>query len=207
MDSPGTAAPDDAGDEEVVVPLHGPRRGRSAPQAADWRAFDPEAPMDTLTSLHGHPWFEEDLRGAAQRRRGAENPWVAIARVGDVDEIVERMGAEVAAEAVRAVAVRMRDSLRSGDRISRISSDSFGLIVDAPSADEALGALARVAQAVREMAAANRRWPDLRVRIGVAPLLGDDPAPAVREAEAATGDADRRGVAVALGTGARANDS
>jgi diguanylate cyclase (GGDEF)-like protein len=167
----------------VVVPLH---RGHAEPgrrvPPGEWSRFDPDASRDALTHLHGHPWFEEDLRGAARRRRGGENPWVAVAAVDGLAAIDRQLGPEAAGEALQAVAVRLRDSLRSGDKLARIGEERFGLIVDAPYADEAIATFERIEQAVRELAAASPRWPGLSLRVGLAPLWAEDPPAALEQA-------------------------
>jgi diguanylate cyclase len=206
-----TASTTPDGDEDDhdgnVVPLHEGREESSisgAEQAAaGWRRFDAAAQRDLLTSLHGHPWFEEDLRGAARRRRGEENPWVAVACVEGLAKIDEQLGPEIAAEALRAVAVGIRESLRSGDKISRIGEDRFGLIVDAPYAGEAIAALERTEHLVRELASANPRWLGLRLRVGLAPLWSEDPTEAIEQAARALEGARDRGGAVTLSTGIR----
>jgi diguanylate cyclase (GGDEF)-like protein len=190
-----------------VVPLH---RGRkeashsgSEQPAATWRRFNPVEQRDLLTSLHGHPWFEEDLRGAARRRRGEENPWVAIVQVEGLAEIDDHLGPEIAADALRSVAVLVRDSLRAGDKIARIGEDRFGLIVDAPYAGEAIAALERIERLVREEATTHPRWLGLRLRIGLAPLWSEDPTAAIEQAAKALEDAAERGGPVTMSTGSR----
>jgi len=185
----------------VVVPLHGARSpAPKAPAPVSWRAFDSAAQKDALTNLHGHPWFEEDLRGAGRRRRGGENPWVAIASVEGLADVEQRLGADVAAEALRAIAVRLRDSLRAGDKIARLGDERFGLVVDAPYAGEAIGALERIERSVRELASAHPRWLGLTLHVGLAPLWGSEPAVAVGQAESALDAARRRGSPVMMST-------
>jgi diguanylate cyclase (GGDEF)-like protein len=190
-----------------VVPLHpGGKDGSisgAEQAAAAWRRFNPAHHRDLLTSLHGHPWFEEDLRGAARRRRGEENPWVAIILVEGLAEIDENLGPEIAVEALRAVAVQVRDSLRSGDKIARIGEDRFGLIVDAPDAGDAIAALERIERAVRDEVSAHPRWLGLRLCIGLAPLSSQDPTAAIEQAGGALEGAHRRGGEVMMSTGTR----
>lgn len=190
--------------DNVVVPLH---RGRlpapPGPAPTSWRAFDSTARKDPLTNLHGHPWFEEDLRGAGRRRRSGENPWVAIASVEGLAELERHLDADVAAEALRAISVRLNDSLRAGDKIARLGEDRFGLVVDAPFAGEAIGALERIERSVRELTSAHPRWLGLTLRVGLAPLWGSEPEAAVRQAESALDAARRRGSPVMMSTDGR----
>lgn len=185
-------------EDDVVVPLHGPQRTRRRRRGpATW---DPDAREDVLTGLHGHPWFEEDLSGAAQRRRGGENPWVAVAEV----EGLEELGPEAAEEVLRAVAVRVHDVLRAGDKMARIGERRLGLIVDAPSGEEAIIALERIEREVRDLAASARRWPEARVRAGLAPLWHQDPGDALDEATRALARARAPGGhSVQMSTGLR----
>ena len=190
-----------------VVPIHRGRKEGSASggeqDAAAWRRFDTEAQRDVLTSLHGHPWFEEDVRGAARRRRGEENPWVAIVVVEGLGDIDAHLGPEIAAEALRATAVQMRDSLRAGDKIARIAEDRFGLIVDAPFAGEAIAALERIERLVRDQASAHPRWLGLRLRIGLAPLWSEDPTTAIEQAARAIDGSQGRAGPVTMSTASR----
>jgi diguanylate cyclase (GGDEF)-like protein len=188
-------------DDDKVVPLRGGRRGE---RAGEWLRYDDEASQDAFTSLAGHPWFEEDIRGAARRRRAEENPWVAVAAVEGLALIDDRLGPAVADAALKAVAVRLRDSLRTGDRIGRIGRDRFGLLVDAPYADEALVALERIAHSARDLVAANPRWEGLKLWIGLAPLWSENPEAALKQADEALERArERGGTAVVMATAQR----
>jgi diguanylate cyclase (GGDEF)-like protein len=164
-----------------VLPFRRGDEPGSRPEG-EWARYDEGASEDQFTGLAGHPWFEDDLRGAARRRRGDENPWVAVALAEGLSEIDARLGPAAAGKATRAVAIRLRDSLRAGDKIARIGRDRFGLIVDAPYAGEALTALERIAQAVRRLVDENPRWDGLRLRVGLAPLWSTDPAAALEQA-------------------------
>ena len=198
-----TVSSEHANDEDPdnVVPL---RRAGARPEAPGWLGYDDAAPRDALTNLAGHPWFDEDLRGAARRRRGNENPWVAVAKLAGLGEISQRLGPEAATAAIQAVAVRLHEALRGGDKVARIGPERFGLIVDARFAEEATSALERIEREVRDLVAANPRWEGLHLRVGVAPLWAEDPAVALQQA---TGALERAlgpmGRAVVLSTGER----
>jgi GGDEF domain-containing protein len=164
-----------------VLPFRRGDEPGSRPEG-EWARYDEGASEDQFTGLAGHPWFEDDVRGAARRRRGDENPWVAVALAEGLSDIDARLGPAAAGKATRAVAIRLRDSLRAGDKIARIGRDRFGLIVDAPYAGEALTALERIAQAVRRLVDENPRWDGLRLRVGLAPLWSTDPGAALEQA-------------------------
>jgi diguanylate cyclase (GGDEF)-like protein len=170
----------------------------------EWATYDELASEDAFTGLAGHPWFEDDLRGAARRRRGDENPWVAVALAEGLDEIDARLGPAAAGKATRAVAVRLRDSLRAGDKIARLGRETFGLIVDAPYADEALTALERIEHSIRRLVDENPRWEGLHLRVGLAPLWSSDPSAALTHATEALERARAHGgAAVAMTTASR----
>jgi diguanylate cyclase (GGDEF)-like protein len=198
----GSQVPAESSDDDNVIPLHGGSRARD--RTGEWLRFDEAASQDSLTSLAGHPWFEEDLRGAARRRRAEENPWVAVVAVEGLALIDERLGPAAADASLKAVAVQLHDSLRTGDRIARIGRDRFGLLVDAPYAGEAITALERIEHGVRELVGANPRWQGLRLWIGLAPLWAEDPAAAVKQADDALVRArERNGAAVVMATATR----
>jgi diguanylate cyclase (GGDEF)-like protein len=188
-----TQKPAGENDGGVVIPLHGARRQRAPAAPPRPSRFDPAAREDELTGLHGHPWFEEDLRGASRRRRGSENPWVAVAAVEGLAELEASRGAGAADAALRAATVCIRDVLRHGDKVARVGEDRFGLIVDAPFGDEAMAALERVERAVRTLAATRPEWRELALSIGVAPLWHQDPRRALQHALDALGRARQRG--------------
>src|SRR5262245_49019935 len=121
-------APRPTGDN--VVPLRPPAEIPGSPVA-----FDPTARRDRLTGLAGPATFEEALRGAANRRRGGEHPWVAVAGIDGMSAVVARSGSEAADVLTRSVSDRLRDLLRGGDQLARIAPTEFGLIVDAPFGD------------------------------------------------------------------------
>lgn len=175
------AGPQTAGDpDDNVVPLR-----RAEARDVPWRRFDPAAERDEFTSLAGHPWFVEDLRGAAKRRRGGDNPWVAIASARGLDGIGARAGGDAAGLALQAVAVHLHESLRGGDHVARIGPNRFGLLINAPYADETAQALERLRQRVRELVGEHPPWGGLDLVIGYTSLWSGDPLVAIRNASEA----------------------
>jgi diguanylate cyclase (GGDEF)-like protein len=168
-------APQRYGDNVVPLRPHGEIPGSPV-------AFDEAAKRDRLTGLPGLAAFEDALRGAANRRRGGEHPWVAVAGLDGLSPIVARTGPEAADVLTRSVADRLRDSLRGGDQLARISATEFGLIVDAPFGDEATAALERVARSMRDMIARDERWKGAVVSIGLSPLWPEKPSAAMARA-------------------------
>jgi GGDEF domain-containing protein len=87
----------------------------------------------------------------------------------------------------------VRDALRAGDKVARIGDERFGLIVDAPFADEAISALGRIGDAVARLVAENPRWEGLFLTVGLAPLWAEDPGAAVEQAARTLERARERG--------------
>ena len=70
-----------SGDNVVPLRPHGEIPGSPV-------AFDETANRDRLTGLPGLASFEEALRGASNRRRGGEHPWVAVAGLDGMSAVV-----------------------------------------------------------------------------------------------------------------------
>src|SRR5215211_8984532 len=121
------------------------------------------------------PRFARHLEGAAHRRRGGERPWVAVARVDGVDEIREQWGDPAAEEFLRSVASAMRASLRESDKLAPVGRAEYGIVMDAPSPDDAVAGLERLVRSVAELAARDHRWNGGSLCIGATPLESPDP--------------------------------
>ena len=139
------------------------------------------------------PRFERQLRGAARRRRGAERPWVAVARVIGIAEIRIEYGDPAAEELLRGTASVLRTSLRDSDKLAPVGRGEYGIILDAPSGDDVVAGLERLIDAVRQLAGRDRRWIVGSLCIGVAPLSDDEPGAVLERARAALEDATKRG--------------
>jgi GGDEF domain-containing protein len=131
------------------------------------------------------PRFERQLRGAAQRRRGAESPWVAVAKVGGVTTIRTEHGDTVAEEFLRSTASVLRSSLRESDRLAPVGRGEYGIILDAPSGADVIAGLERLVQNVRELTGRDGRWGVGSLSVGVAALGSDEPAAVLERARAA----------------------
>jgi len=139
------------------------------------------------------PRFERQLRGAAQRRRGTEHPWVAVTRVNGVGEIRRRYGDPAAEEFLRSTASALRSSLRESDKLSPVGRGEYGIVLDAPSGDDVLAGLERLVKQVRELAGRDHRWRGGSLSVGVAPMWTDEPAEILERARGALERAQRRG--------------
>ena len=139
------------------------------------------------------PRFERQLRGAAQRRRGAESPWVAIAKVAGVTRIRTEHGDTVAEEFLRSTASVLRSSLRESDKLAPVGRGEYGIILDAPSGDDVVAGLERLVQNVRELAGRDGRWGVGTLSVGVAALGTDEPVTILERARAALELASKAG--------------
>jgi GGDEF domain-containing protein len=150
------------------------------------------------------PRFARQLEGAARRRRGNETPWVAVARVDGVDSIRRQWGDPAAEEFLRATASAMRSSLRDSDKLSPVGRAEYGIILDAPSGEEAVAGLERLVRNVRELAGRDHRWGDGSLCVGVTPLWTDEPTAILGRAREALERGERRGGGqVMMATGLR----
>ena len=90
------------------------------------------------------PRFERQLHGVARRRRGAEQPWVAVAKVIGIAEIRIEYGDPAAEELLRGTASVLRTSLRESDKLAPVGRGEYGIILDAPSGSAVVAGLERL---------------------------------------------------------------
>ncbi len=131
------------------------------------------------------PRFERQLRGAARRRRGDESSWVAVARVDGVDHIRREYGDPAAEEFLRGTASVLRSTLRESDKLAPVARAEYGILLDAPSGDDAVAGLQRLVEKVRELAGRDHRWSTGSLSVGVTPLWTDEPAAIIARARTA----------------------
>jgi GGDEF domain-containing protein len=144
------------------------------------------------------PRFERQLRGASQRRRGTETPWVAVVKVNGVAEIREEHGDPAAEEFLRSTASTLRAGLRESDKLAPVGREEYGIILDAPRGDEAVAGLERLVRGVRELSSRDRRWEGGSLSIGVAPLWNDGPATILDRARRALERAQKHGGGIVM---------
>jgi GGDEF domain-containing protein len=139
------------------------------------------------------PRFARQLHGVARRRRGAEQPWVAVAKVIGIAEIRIEFGDPAAEEFLRGTASVLRSSLRESDKLAPVGRGEYGVILDAPSDSAVVAGLERLVDEVRQLAGRDRRWIVGSLCIGVAPLSDDEPGAVLERARAALEDATKHG--------------
>ena len=144
------------------------------------------------------PRFARHLEGAAHRRRGGEQPWVAVTRVDGVDEIREQWGDPAAEEFLRSVASVLRASLRESDKLSPVGRAEYGIILDAPSADDVVAGLDRLVRNVTELAGRDHRWSGGALRVGVTSLDGPDAAAILGRSRRALEQSERGSAGVTM---------
>jgi GGDEF domain-containing protein len=155
------------------------------------------APTPSISGAAGAspmpPRFERQLRGAARRRRGGDNPWVAVAKVDGVEAIRARHGDVAAEEFLRATASVLRSSLRDTDKLAPVGRQEYGIILDAARGDDVVAGLERLVKNVRELAGRDHRWSGGSLSVGVAPLWEDEPEVILERARGAVERAEIRG--------------
>lgn len=139
------------------------------------------------------PRFARHLEGAAHRRRGNETPWVAVVRVDGVDAVREQWGDPAAEEFLRSTASVLRASLRESDKLSPVGRAEYGIILDAPSAEEVMAGLERLVRNVAQLAERDHRWSAGSLCAGVTPLETPDAAALLNRARAALERGERHG--------------
>jgi GGDEF domain-containing protein len=138
------------------------------------------------------------LRGAAHRRRGSEQPWVAVAKVNGVAQIRAEHGDPAAEEFLRGTASALRAGLRESDKLAPVGREEYGIILDAPRGDEAVAGLERLVAGVRDLASRDHRWAAGSLGVGVAPLWNDEPAAVLDRARGALSRAQKHGDGIVM---------
>jgi GGDEF domain-containing protein len=149
------------------------------------------------------PRFARHLKGAAQRRRANETPWVAVVRVDGVDAMREQWGDPAAEEFLRSTASALRASLRESDKLSPVGRAEYGIIMDAATSEDAVAGLERLVRKVAELAGRDHRWSEGSLCVGLTPLVTPDATTLLSRARDALDRGERRGggqVTVATGS-------
>ena len=156
---------------------------------------------DTLTGLPNRVKFNEHLTCALDEYRRSAVP-VAVLLM-DVDRfklINETLGHDAGDQVLRAVATRLRDSLRESDLVARLGGDEFAILLTGGDPGRPL-AVARMIHAILEQPIELDTQPvDVGSSIGIAqcPAHGAEPGLLLRHADIAmyVAKRERTGVAV-----------
>ncbi len=156
------------------------------------------AVTDPLTGLENRAGFNQRLRAALTRRKGAPASRAGLLFL-DLDgfkAINDLFGHAGGDEALQEVARRLRSVTRARDAVSRFGGDEFCVLVEDvqdPTDLHALGA--RIHAKLAELFLIERQAVPLRTSIGIAVCSagGGDPGTLVRKADAALYDAKRAG--------------
>jgi diguanylate cyclase (GGDEF)-like protein len=157
------------------------------------------ATHDYLTDLHNQASFYEHLSRASEaaRRRGSK---VAVMFV-DLDDfklVNDSMGHQEGDKVIRAVAERLRESLRGSEMAARIGGDEFVVLLeDVTDASAALKVAERFQERLRVPFDAYEEGHQMytSASIGIAVGAGERPQELVRAADEATYRAKRMGKA------------
>jgi len=163
---------------------------------------------DTLLGIWNRPAFESLLEGQqAGISRGRPTPAVAVIDVVDLDAINNAYGHRGGDETLRAIAGKIKMSLRGYDIIGRIGGDELGVIFTGTSADVASQVLGRILGSVDDLRVAVPGGAELQVRVtaGLADFEGpnDSAVAAIERAHRAAREAQEQGQRVRLYEGPR----
>jgi GGDEF domain-containing protein len=116
-----------------------------------------------------------------------------VVRVDGVDGIRKQYGDPAAEEFLRGTASVLRSTLRESDKLAPVGRAEYGILLDAPSGDDAVAGLERLVAKVRELAGRDHRWSGGSLSVGVAPLWTDEPAEIIGRARAALERSEKHG--------------
>jgi len=143
---------------------------------------------DPLTGLANRSLLIENLRAAlaAGRRDGACTA-VLVVDLDRFKDINDQLGHEAGDAVLEQVAERMCAVVREGDTVARSGGDEFTIVLPATSAETAVEAATRLADALRDPIEHGGEViiAGGSVGIAIAPQHGDDPQHLFRHADAA----------------------
>ncbi len=135
---------------------------------------------DALTGLSNRALFLDRVEHALARIRRIDSPVPAVAFV-DLDDfklVNDSLGHGAGDELLRAVADRLRASLRSGDTPARLGGDEFAVLLeDAPDAMAVVEVAERILDSLRTPIVVEGREVYVRASIGIATRRGPDTTP------------------------------
>jgi diguanylate cyclase (GGDEF)-like protein len=118
------------------------------------RRFLMEAYHDPLTGLPNRVYFDALVEQSLQRRSSHDEgqPAVMIIELDQFNRIADGMGHAGSNDVLRAVADRLRVTVRPGDTLARLNSHEFGLLLEATTGRDEIEAAARAIQSAFERA-------------------------------------------------------
>jgi diguanylate cyclase (GGDEF)-like protein/PAS domain S-box-containing protein len=132
---------------------------------------------DALTGLSNRALFLDRVEHALARIRRSDSPLPAVAFI-DLDDfklVNDSLGHGVGDELLRAVADRLRASLRSGDTPARLGGDEFAVLLeDAPDEASILEVAERILDSLRTPIVVEGRDVWMRASIGIATRRGPE---------------------------------
>jgi diguanylate cyclase (GGDEF)-like protein/PAS domain S-box-containing protein len=130
---------------------------------------------DALTGLSNRALFLDRVEHALARIRRSDSPIPAVAFI-DLDDfklVNDSLGHGAGDELLRAVADRLRASLRSGDTPARMGGDEFAVLLeDAPDLQAVVEVAERILDALQEPIVIEGREVHARASIGIATRTG-----------------------------------
>jgi diguanylate cyclase (GGDEF)-like protein/PAS domain S-box-containing protein len=130
---------------------------------------------DALTGLSNRALFLDRVEHALARIRRSDSPIPAVAFI-DLDDfklVNDTLGHGAGDELLRAVADRLRASLRSGDTPARMGGDEFAVLLeDAPDLQAVVEVAERILDALQEPVIIESREVYARASIGIATRTG-----------------------------------
>jgi diguanylate cyclase (GGDEF)-like protein/PAS domain S-box-containing protein len=113
-------------------------RRMSVQRSVEWLALH-----DTLTGLPNRVLFNRELqRALGTAEAGGAEPGLLVLDLDDFKQVNDRFGHAAGDQLLRAVAHRIRSSVRRADVVARIGGDEFAVIMHRAQDQHALGAVA-----------------------------------------------------------------
>jgi diguanylate cyclase (GGDEF)-like protein/PAS domain S-box-containing protein len=113
-------------------------RRMSVQRSVEWLALH-----DTLTGLPNRVLFNRELqRALGTAEAGGAGPGLLVLDLDDFKQVNDRFGHAAGDQLLRAVARRIRSSVRRADVVARIGGDEFAVIMHRAQDEHALGAVA-----------------------------------------------------------------
>ena len=138
-------------------------------KASDHRRDVHNALHDTLTGLPNRLLLEEYLEQACLTADRDGTPLaVFLLDLDGFKEVNDRFGHSAGDDALRVVALRLAEVVRSGDILARFGGDEFVLVCENVSEVDVYGIVERISAAVRSVSSTDPRFRRLDTSVGMA---------------------------------------